>query len=67
MVAWTGGVCLLIGAVAGGRDAVPAETAAERGAGAPADVPRSRSVPRAFEPAPSRSLGIAAQDSWLGD
>jgi hypothetical protein len=56
------GLLLALGAAAIGGDAVSAQ---------PPAVPERGLPPRAASPAaehtPSRTLGIAAQDNWLGD
>jgi hypothetical protein len=67
---WAGRIGLLValcGSAVGG-DAVSAQPPAVPERGGPAHVtpvPHAASAP--FEQAPSRTLGIAAQDSWLGD
>ena len=63
--AWACRVCLLAAlfAAAAGNGAVSAEPAASPALRRPAGAP-GIAVSRAV---PSRTLGIAAQDSWLGE
>ncbi len=64
-VAWAGRACLLAALMtaASGGGAVSAEPPAPRGPQEPAGA-SARIVPDTL---PSRTLGILAQDSWLGE